>query len=122
MRLNKLAMSEVYQEEVDSSVTHQGFTYKLNPLLRLGAMQPTDYLHVSAMAWFLTPERRATLEPRRIAKADLKAPLLVMRHHNKIIPLDGIHRLAKGMDAQRLMLPCKVLSLSDLRDEFRIHS
>ena len=112
----------MYQEEEESSITHLGFTYRLNPLLRIADGLPTDYLHVSEMQWLFHPARIKRMDQERIARADLKAPLLVLRFGNRIYVLDGAHRMARAIEERRYMLPCKVLSVTDLRQEFQCTS
>lgn len=84
----------VYQEEPNSTFTHDGQMYDLNYLLRLMADYPIVDIPVDELTWVLEYDFP---DIRRLIAADLEAPVLVTWWEDKLVVIDGLHRMAKAM-------------------------
>jgi len=92
-------LKEIYQEEFDSIVVHNGVEYRANSLLELAEDLPIEDFNVDELKWIL-PYFYETIKYDdlvRIQNADLAAPILVTKEHNEYIVLDGIHRLCRAI-------------------------
>jgi len=84
----------MYQEEPGSSFTHDGREYDLNYLLRCSTLFPVVDVLVDDLTWVLEYD---SPNIRRLMAADLDAPILVTWWNDKLVVLDGLHRMAKAM-------------------------
>lgn len=101
-------MSKLYQEERDSSVTHDGRRYSLNRLFRLTQNDPVIMVQVSDLVWLTT--EGPSPDPTRVEKADLDAPILITLWNHRLVVLDGWHRLHKAMKVSRADLPARYVT------------
>lgn len=93
----------MYQEEADSTVTHNGKEYNVNALLRKAAKLSIDDVPVMWMEWCINPSE---LDKDRVARADLSAPILyTIDPTYGHVPLDGAHRVAKAILLHRKTVP-----------------
>lgn len=97
----------MYQEE-SSQFTHDGSLYDLNTVLQLSAAVPVRTVEVSKLAWSCTPADKATTE--RALKTNLQYPILVTDYKDKLVTVDGYHRLLKAIKIGVKFLPCKHIS------------
>lgn len=101
-----------YQEELDSQFTHDGDRYDLNKLLRLTADRQIRYFKTSDLDWILD---YTEVHEHRIKIADLTAPILITISNDKMIVLDGAHRLARAVRDQVQELPGVLVTAEDLQ-------
>ena len=102
---------------------------------------PVQSMAVAELVWILDhpiwstrpPEPRFDLRPldvladpeahashaRRIAEADLALPLLVHAHQERLVVLDGLHRLARAQRDGVTSLPAKRVTREQLRASLR---
>lgn len=95
----------MYQEEADSTFTHNGKTYVLNDMLRRAKSLPVKDVPVMWIAWCAS-EDKSKSDRERTDRADLDAPILytvdpVYGH----VVLDGAHRTAKAVKQNKKTLP-----------------
>lgn len=84
---------ELYQEEKESTVDHDGHTYSVNKLLRSAEDIDIEEFDVDDLKWIL---RHEELDIERVKRKEIKYPILVTDWKKKLVTLDGIHRLAKA--------------------------
>lgn len=89
---------ELYQEESDSTVTHNGHTYSVNKLLRYAEDIDVEEFDVADLKWIL---KHDSLDLERVKAKQIKHPILVTKLGEKLVVLDGIHRLAKAFILDR---------------------
>lgn len=107
-----MLLSELYQEEKTSTFTHDGVEYSLNKVLKLvDDKSVTDY-DVSDLKWVL---KHTTVERDRVEAADLSKPILVTKWEDKLVAIDGAHRLTKAVEDDVKTLPGKLVSKADLK-------
>ncbi len=104
-------MDNFYQEEPDSTVTHNDNEYNLNKLFQLTHNKPIQYLNVDKLKWIL---KYSDNDIERINKADYKYPLLVTVENGEYIVLDGLHRLQKGINDGIKELPVIFVNKDEL--------
>lgn len=102
-----------YHEEKGGSFTHDGDKYDLNALFKLTAKEPLAFFKVKDLKWIL-PETE--LDPERVEKADVSAPILVTEYKHKWVVLDGAHRLARAVKDKLDELPGRFVSVEQLKD------
>jgi hypothetical protein len=90
-------LREIYDEPDDSSVTDSGHVYDLNRLLSATLGMPTQQFQVNELVWIFKWDDPAK-DPGRENAADLNAPILVTKEGNRLVVLDGLHRLGKAAE------------------------
>lgn len=98
--LNALALNEskLYQEEKDSTFTHDDVEYSVNKLLKeTKDMEAEDY-EVSKLKWIL---KHTDIDDDRVKEAKLKYPIIIIKWEDKLVVLDGAHRLQKAVDQKK---------------------
>lgn len=101
----------VYQEESDSTAQSDGVEYNLNVLFQLVADQRIEQYKVSDLEWVM---KYTKTDPERVANADLQAPILVAKYKNKLLVLDGAHRLKRALKEHKEFLPGRMVSPDQL--------
>ena len=112
-------LEELYQEEPGGTFTNDGKEYDLNKVLADVDDLPKVLFFTSDLQWVLKSDKP---DPERIAKADLKAPILVAYYGEKFVVIDGLHRLAKAVaDKKRFMrgvlVPAEILEKDEALSE-----
>lgn len=104
-----------YQENDDSTVTHLGKNYSLNEIFKLVANSEIVKFKVSELEWIL--EFADTDQPR-VANSDLTTPILVAKtkYEDKLVVLDGAHRLKKAVDRNVTLLPGRYVTDEQLQE------
>lgn len=106
-----------YREGADSVVRDDGATYLVDLLLAVVAGHPATAVSLAN----LEAGGRADLDPVRVSKADLSAPVLVRRAAGApagspdYVVLDGAHRVARARAEGRATLPARFLTAAELR-------
>ena len=98
-------MNPPYQEEASSCFTHDGVLYNLNTVLWLSAKLPIETIEVSELVWtvgIVSPE-----ELKRAERTDLTCPILVAKFGDRLVTVDGYHRLIKAIHTAESSLPCR---------------
>lgn len=98
-----MRLHELYQEEPGGYFTHDGVNYDLNALLRRAENLPVQEFRVSDLDWVLSQDA----DPERVAHADLGVPILVAKWRDKLVVLDGYHRLTRAKREGRERIPGK---------------
>lgn len=119
----------IYQESNEGKFTHNGVKYNLNKALKISHSRPTIKVKTADISWilgynFVNVDGKMVCyscrkgpdnwHEERINKADLVAPIITTKENDRIIVLDGIHRLDKAMRMGIEELPAKSLSKEDL--------
>lgn len=99
---------EVYQE-FESTFTHDGKEYELNPILAKAEKLPVKSLPVSLLKWVT---QYGEADPKRVAKADLNVPVLVVIWQGKYTVIDGFHRLTRAIQEGLHQIPAKLVPTS----------
>lgn len=95
-------INELYQEEPGGSFTNDGKEYDLNIVLRLTDNIPIVTFNVADLKW-LVDQYKSEIdhfdknEKLRVKRADLNTPVLVTYWDNKLVVLDGFHRLIEAI-------------------------
>lgn len=101
MKTLKQILSELYSEPNskpgESTFTHDGVNYDLNGLLTYTLGMEQKMVPVSRLKWILKWDPMTQRDNPRINRADLSAPILVIKWHSQLVVLDGIHRLARAL-------------------------
>lgn len=107
MRYNELYEQADYSEGPDSTFTHEGKDYYLDPVLVACKSIPTTQFPVSKLEWVLGYDDP---DPERVKKADLTAPIIVVPWQDQWVAVDGLHRLAKAVQDGVRTLPAKIIN------------
>ena len=98
-------------EEIDS-FTHEGKKYNLDKAKKIVANRPVVYMKVSDLKWIL---KFTTTESERIKTADIENPIIVIMDKNKIVAVDGAHRIKKSVQDKIKILPGKFITEEELQ-------
>lgn len=101
-----MKLDEFYQEEPGGSFTHDGVKYLLNPLFKFTESLPVITIPTSRLSWIIDPE-----QIEEFKYADTSIPILVVPWKNKLVVIDGFHRLLKAVDENIPYLPAKMVPL-----------
>lgn len=88
---NSRMLEDPYQEEDDSSFTHDGDDYDLNGILIAVDDTDVEEFKTSSLDWILKHDK---LDFDRLVNADPNEPILVTKWDDKLVVIDGLHRLA----------------------------
>lgn len=108
-----MLLIELYQEEKGSNFTHDGKDYDLNKILKLVDKQDEIEVKVDDLEWEIEEELSAD-DDERVKNADLNAPILVTKWEDKLVTVDGYHRLIKAVRDGVKELPAKEVSKEQL--------
>jgi hypothetical protein len=99
-----MRLFEFYQEEPGGAFTHDGVEYLLNPLFKFTENYPVVNLDVDKLSWIITdPDEESDY-------ADISVPVIVTEWHNKLVVIDGYHRLLKSVKLHKNTIPAKIVS------------
>jgi hypothetical protein len=108
---------EHYQEEEDSTITHNGQVYRLNPILTIAQRQQPILIEIDQLTWNL---EHAHVDQARYDEANPAYPIVVMpTQHWGWVVLDGTHRLAKAFDQGDRRIPAYSVRPKDI-EPFRL--
>lgn len=98
-----------YQEGKDSTFTHNGVEYPLDPFIQRAAKQRVVQLRVKDIKWNLDG---MNLDAERVRRADPSVPILftVDPDYGYVI-IDGTHRLAKAVQQGKYSISFLKLSV-----------
>lgn len=105
----KQFIKELYQEEKGSTFTHDGDDYDINKLFKLSEKLPVIKTKVSDLEWINKGFKPSKRDLRREKEADDNVPILITKWHNKLVVLDGFHRLLKAEDSNIKELPARII-------------
>lgn len=103
-------MSAIYQEGHGSTFSVDGRTFRLNEILKRAHDLPVVKTAVKDLLWHMEYVKTSKSDIVRVNNADLTAPLLLTKHYDKIMIIDGMHRLQKAVIKQVHELPSKYIS------------
>lgn len=95
----------MYQEGKNSTFTHNGVEYPLDPFIQRAAKQRVVQLRVKDIKWNLDG---MNLDAERVRRADPSVPILftVDPDYGYVI-IDGTHRLAKAVQQGKYSIPAR---------------
>lgn len=97
-----MRLVEFYQEEPGGTFTHDGDEYSLNPLLKATDDYDVEDIPVDDLKWIIDSEED-------FEYADTDVPILVTPWEDKLVVIDGYHRLLKAVDQGLETLPGKMV-------------
>lgn len=99
-----------YQEGKDSTFTHDGATYPLDPFLARAKELKVYQIRVKDLKWNLDGMQ---LDAERVRKADTSVPILFTVHPKYgYVIIDGTHRLAKAVQQGKYSIPGREIPAS----------
>lgn len=102
---------EKYIESESSSFTHNNRKYKVNDLIKLSTKYKTKKYKVNDLKWIL---KYSKPEENRKIKPDLSTPLILTSYGDKILILDGLHRLNYAIENNIDMVLGKFIPESEI--------
>jgi hypothetical protein len=111
-----MLLRELYQEESNSSVTHNGQRYNLNKLFTIIDKFQTRTFKVEDLVWVL---KYSKPDAKRVHEADLSTPIVVTYFDKKLVVIDGLHRLCKAVEQGVVELEGKFV-YKDVLDKCKI--
>lgn len=99
---------EFYQEDPGSNFTHNGRDYLLNPLIKFSDKLPIINVPVDKLKWVL--EYGDDERDYMADNIDISVPILIARYNDKLVVIDGFHRLKKAIKLGKKKLPAKFVS------------
>lgn len=94
---------EFYQEEPGGYFTHDGIDYLLNPLLKFTDKLPIEEIDIDELSWVITDPNEES------DYADITVPVLVAHWNNKLVVIDGYHRLLKSARLGKKTIPARIV-------------
>lgn len=107
-----MLLAELYQEHRGSSFTHDGQKYDLNKVLNAVDDTPVDMFKVADLRWIL---KHTDVDEDRVKKADKSKPVLVTKWRNKLVVVDGAHRLTKAVQSGDTEMRGKIVTSDVLK-------
>lgn len=101
----------IYQE-YESTFSNNHKTYDLNKIFKFVHSKKTKLLNISKLKWMFNHVDK--LNKTRINKADISIPIIITKENDKYIIVDGMHRLQKSINHNKIMIPYKYLSKKEL--------
>lgn len=104
-----MLLSELYQEEKGSSFTHDGKKYDLNKIFKLMDHQKVGKVDVKDLEW----EVEDKLDPSdddRVNHVSIEVPILYTKWKDKIVTVDGYHRVIRALKDGKKTLPAKYVT------------
>lgn len=106
-----MKLSELYQEEPESTVSNNGKQYQLNTLFKRVENNEIINFKVDELKWIL---QYTETQPERVKNADLSSPILVVKEAGLYIVIDGAHRLTKAVEDGVKQIPGILVAASQL--------
>lgn len=113
---------KIYQEDHESTFSNNGKIHDLNYILAHTHKEPIVRIKVDKVKWQLEymPDELTDEDEKRIAAADLSVPGLVIKYkhqgQNKILIVDGYHRLRKALREDVEELPYRYVPDNVMED------
>lgn len=106
---------ESYQEQDESTATHNGVEYYLNPIFELTHGRAVSDVAINKLDWILKYD---SPKPYRVARADTAIPIIVVRDpsvgHTGLVVLDGLHRLARAKQDGLKTIPVRLVTMKEI--------
>ena len=81
--------------EYKSTFIHNDVEYNLNKLLELVENVKSEKTEVKLLEWVL---EYSDIDKKRVKEADINIPIIITNSNNKLVVLDGAHRLSKAIE------------------------
>jgi predicted esterase YcpF (UPF0227 family) len=94
MFISNLFKDEDYSE-YKSTFIHNDIEYDLNKLFDMTSETKAEKTDIKLLDWVL---QYTDIENNRVKKADINIPIIITNSNNKLVVLDGVHRLQKSID------------------------
>lgn len=104
----------LFEKTSENSFTHNGNEYNLSLLIDIIKDNPIEEIKVDDLTWIFEFDNPLLDDPERITTADIKVPIIVVKFYNKIVVLDGLHRLAKAKIKELKTLPGRYVEKEQL--------
>lgn len=101
----------MYKEGINSTVTHNDQTLLVDDLLSICKNKTISVLPIESVSWILD---YTTVHMDRVIKANTKYPLIILNDNDRMILLDGAHRLTKLVSNNVSTVNAYVIDLEDL--------
>lgn len=101
--------NETYKEK-NSTFGHDGKEYNLNKIFDYIETIPVVSINVSELDWIL---KYTNIYKKRVKQADIEVPIIIVKHDDQWVVVDGVHRLSKLK-----MLKHKVAQVKIIPNEF----
>ena len=116
IRLEGLSEEDIkaYNEEM-STFTHDNKLYDLKKLNDIVKENPVKKFKVSDLVWIFKWDDPNEDHPERISTARLSVPILVTHWKNKLVVIDGLHRLKKAENLKMTEIEGKLVTQDQLQ-------
>lgn len=105
------ASTEAYQEE-QSYFEMDGKRYDLNKIFQMVEGARVRQVSVRKVDWVLDFDKP---DPTRVENADIRVPIIVTPYKGGVLlPVDGLHRIARGVEEGASQLPAYVITRAQL--------
>ena len=94
-----------------NTFTHNDVEYDLKKAINIVKNIPVVYVKINDLKWIL---EFTDTYPERIETADINNPLLFIQDGDRIVTLDGAHRLKKSLDKKIKIIQGKFINDSEL--------
>lgn len=100
-----MLIRELYQEGPTSTLTHDGNEYSVDKLLQLTANVKVTNIAVDKLSWCIPNN----LDADRVESADIQIPIIVTSYGDKLVVLDGAHRVKQALNSNVSTIPSKYI-------------
>lgn len=111
---------KIYQEEQSSNFVNNGIKYDLNKIFKLTSRLPVELLDVQNLDWIFENNKECQscankeIHEKRVKFSDLSFPIIVTLYHQKLLVIDGAHRLEKAIQKKDKQIQGVVIKSDDL--------
>ena len=97
--------------EYKSTFIHNDIEYDLNKLFELTSETKSEKTDIKLLDWVL---QYTDVDIKRVKKADINIPIIITNSNNKLVVLDGVHRLQKAIDNKDKFILTKFIDEKEL--------
>lgn len=90
---------------------HNGNKYNINKIFKIVLNKPIYQYNVNNLKWVL---KYTKTYKKRILMADITVPIIVTKFQNKLLVVDGAHRLTKAIKEHKKIILGKYITLQEL--------
>jgi hypothetical protein len=107
--------NSAYQEETGGLFSSEGTNYDLNKIFRISHKKEVKNVPVEDLKWILQFVPDENSDQDRTAKADLNAPVIVVRQKDRSVVVDGVHRLRKAVSQKNSSIKAVYITPLELK-------
>lgn len=97
--------------EYKSTFIHNDIEYDLNKLFELTSETKSEKTDIKLLDWVL---QYTDVDNKRVKKADINIPIIITNSNNKLVVLDGVHRLQKSIQDKQDFILTKFIDEKEL--------